>query len=112
MLALLDLLPGACHLAVYVAMCLPDAPGEGEGEGAPAGALRRRTVLELLARYCPDWAGDEERQAFLTQRLGVPAAWLHEAAAQVRSAGQGLVAPLLGVAGQAAPGAPQLRAAG
>jgi hypothetical protein len=86
-LALLDLLPGACHLAVYVAMCAPDAPGEGGGGvGAAAGALRRRTVLELLARYCPEWAGDEERQAFLTQRLGVPAAWLHEAAAQVRRA--------------------------
>jgi hypothetical protein len=101
LLALLDLLPGASHLAVYVAMCMPDAPGEGEGEGegggAAPGALRARTVLELLSRYCPDWAGDEARREFLTQRLGVPAAWLHEAAAQVGTA----VGQVLGGAGVA-----------
>lgn len=81
LLALLDLLPNMSHEALYVAMCTPDAP-----DSAP-GALRRATVLELLQRYCPQWAEDEARQQELTGRLGVPAAWLHQAVAQVRGRG-------------------------
>lgn len=63
---------------VYVALHLPDWPGE---EGAWQG-LREGLVRALLLRHCPEWSASPRQAAFLRDPLAVPATWLAQAQAQ------------------------------
>jgi len=96
LLGLLALLPGAGHWGAYVALHLPDDPSRP--------GLRDAAVAALLAASAPEWGADAEARAFLTEALGLPAAWLH--AAQAARAGAerrpGRAAALLAAAGRAA----------
>ena len=65
----LENLGGMVHWAIYVALHLADRP------------RRSGVVRYLLSRYCPEWAGDEEIEEFLSSNLRIPANWLAEAKA-------------------------------
>eukprot|EP00955_Chlamydomonas_euryale_P009386 100385-Chlamydomonas_euryale.AAC.24 len=73
LMAQLLLLGGMCEWAVYVALGLPSTPSQPH--------LRSAAVAELLASSVPEWHGDVAKEAFLTQRLGLPRAVLDTARA-------------------------------
>jgi hypothetical protein len=55
---------------VYVAATIPDSP-----EGSSGGQV----IRHMLARNGPHWAGNQRRQNFLTEEIGIPRPWLLEA---------------------------------
>lgn len=65
----LEYLGGMTHWAVYVALHIP------------VDEKRYSVVKYLLSRYCPEWAGNEEIENFLSCDLKVPSSWLAEAKA-------------------------------